>query len=392
MTVAHVAVSGPSTPRVGLASGLVIALLLGLAVPTFAQVRIPTSWDRNGDQLTAGYRVYVGTAPGQPQMVIDTGQATNTVLTLSVGATYYMAVRAYTVHGTVGPASDESIIDLAAAPGDPRAMGAIVHGSTAVLSWAPPETGGAPLHYLLSVGTAPGAANLLNDFPVGNVLAISGNVPPGVYYARVRGVNLVGGGPRSSEVRFAVTPPPRPFSPVELSVEWSGTRATLTWARPPDAWGAEVPQYYVLEAGTAPGLSNIGSFSVGNTTSYVVDVPPGTYYVRLVGMGAGGRSEPSNEIVLRGRGAPGPAQALTGSFSGGVVTLMWAPPAGEPGQASSYVVEAGSAPGLSNLAVVNVGNVTVFRAAVPAGVYYVRVRSANSRGLGAPSNEVIIRP
>lgn len=392
MSVEHVAESGPPRPRVGLALGLVVAFLFTLAAPVFAQVRIPTSWDRNGDQLTAGYRVYLGTAPGEPQTVIDTGQATNTVLTLSVGATYYMAVRAYTAHGTLGPASDESIIDLAAAPGDPRDMGALVHGSTAVLSWSPPETGGAPLNYLLSVGTVPGAANLLNDFPVGNVLALSGNVPPGVYYARVRGVNLVGGGPRSSEVRFVVGPAPRPFSPVELSAEWSGTLVNLTWARPPDAWGAEIPQYYVLEAGTAPGLSNIGSFSVGNTTSFVIDVPPGTYYVRLVGIGAGGRSAPSNEIVLRGRSAPGPAQSLSGSFSSGVVTLMWAPPAGDPGQASSYVLEAGSAPGLSNLAVVNVGNVTAFRAAVPAGVYYVRVRAANSRGLGAPSNEVIIRP
>ncbi len=250
-------------------------VLVSLSFSTvFAQVRVPTSWDRNTDILTAGYRVFLGTSPDETGTVIDTGPATSTVLTLPVGATYYMTVRAYSVFGVVGPASETSVIDLAAAPGPPGHPSAFAFGSSAVLSWSPPATGGAPLDYRVSVGTGPGAANLVHDLPVGNVLAIGRRVPPGVYFARVRGANLVGLGDVSSEVRFEIAPPPRPSRPVELRAEWAGTYAHLTWSRPTDAWGDEVPNYFIVEAGSAPGAANLGSFSVGNTTSFVVDVPP----------------------------------------------------------------------------------------------------------------------
>jgi len=371
---------------------VVAAMVLTTAAPAFTQVRVPVSWDRNRDIFTAGYRVLLGTRPGAPETTIDTGAAVSTVLTLPVGATYFMSVRAYAVNGTLGPPSAESVIDLAAGPAEPGNMHALTFGSTAVLSWSAPSGGGAPVDYLLTVGSGPGAGNLLRDLPIGNVQAISGNVPPGVYYASVRARNLVGMGPRSSEVRFEIRQPSVPMSPLDLSLEWAGTVAHLSWSRPPDAWGDELPQYYVLEAGTAPGQSNVGSFSVGNTTSYAVDVPPGTYYVRVRGIGSGGTSAPSNELVVQGRGAPGQARDLTVTTSGGVVHLSWNPPAGDASSAASYVVEAGSAAGLSNLAVVNVGATTRFSAAVPAGVYYIRVRAANARGVGAPSNEVVARP
>ena len=388
------AAAGPNyASRLGMGSRLLTLTALMLVLPVsvaFAQVRVRTSWDNNADILTVGYRVAVGTSPRAPNVEIDAGASTSTTLSLPVGATYYVTVRAYTAWGTEGPSSDETVIDLAAAPGAPSDVSASIHGSSAVLGWAPPQTGGAPNGYLLSVGTAPNAANLLNAYPVGNIVGISGTLPPGTYFGRLHATNYVGTGPPSSEIRFDIAPPSRPLGPIDLSAAWAGARALLTWSRPPESWGDDVPSFYVLEAGTTPGASNLGSLSVGNTTSYVADVPAGTHFVRVRGVGAGGASDPSNEIVLQGPDAPGPASGLVAVVSGETATLTWTAPAGRA-QATSYVLEAGSAPGLSNLAVVNVGSATTVSAAIPPGLYFVRVRAANAVGSAAPSNEVIVR-
>ena len=82
---------------------------------------------------------------------------------------------------------------------------------------------------------------------------------------------------------------------------------------------------------------------------------------------------------------------LVASSSGGSVTLTWSAPTG--GDAvTTYFIEAGSAPGLANLANFATGNtLTTFQASgVGAGTYYVRIRAANGAGSGSPSNETIL--
>jgi hypothetical protein len=59
--------------------------------------------------------------------------------------------------------------------------------------------------------------------------------------------------------------------------------------------------------------------------------------------------------------------------------------------ATGYVVEAGSAPGLSDLARLHVGRVTRFTTTAPPGVYYVRVRAIYASGTSLPSNEIVVR-
>src|SRR4030095_12525704 len=59
------------------------------------------------------------------------------------------------------------------------------------------------------------------------------------------------------------------------------------------------------------------------------------------------------------------------------------------GHVLRYVLFAGSAPGLSNLAVVDTGNAaTSFAASAPAAVYYVEFAALNTCGTGPISNEV----
>jgi hypothetical protein len=84
-------------------------------------------------------------------------------------------------------------------------------------------------------------------------------------------------------------------------------------------------------------------------------------------------------------GAPPTPTNARGSSSGLTLTVSWDAVAG-----ASYILEAGSGPGLSNLYNGSVGTSTSITAPVPAGTYYLRVRATNAFGTSAPSSEVVI--
>jgi predicted phage tail protein len=89
--------------------------------------------------------------------------------------------------------------------------------------------------------------------------------------------------------------------------------------------------------------------------------------------------------------ATAPPTNLVASASGSSVTLTWVPPLYTI--VAAYIVEAGSSPGLANLARFSTGNTqTSFSATgIPAGVYYVRVRTIGYAGdISTPSNEAIL--
>jgi hypothetical protein len=77
---------------------------------------------------------------------------------------------------------------------------------------------------------------------------------------------------------------------------------------------------------------------------------------------------------------------FTYAQSGRFVSLAWAPSAG----ATDYVIEVGSAPGLSNILVTGVGAGTSLSTMAPPGVYHARMRGRNGCGLGTPSNEIVV--
>jgi len=345
-------------------------------------MRLTAAWDRNVDPYTAGYRIFVGNRSGEHPWSQDVGNAVSVPLNLSPG-TYYIVVRAYNAAGLLGPASMEAVVDLAA-PGAPTGLSASTLGSRATLSWEAPVEGAEARQYLLYVGTAPGDWNIANGYAVGNVLTVSGDLPVGRYFARARAANSFGPGPLSEEVSFTMGSADAPTPPSALSASWNGTVVTLSWA--PSAGAAS----YVIEAGSAPGTSDIGSFSVGAATSYSADIQPGTYYVRVRAANVGGLSGPSNEIVVHGRGAPERPTNLTQVNRSGAVQLRWvAPSTGVV--PTGYVIEAGSAPGLANLASIQVGPVSTFTTTAPPGTYYVRVRAINGRGSSQSSNEIVVR-
>lgn len=181
-----------------------------------------------------------------------------------------------------------------------------------------------------------------------------------------------------------------PTAPTALAAVVTDNTVTLTWNGP-----AGVVNAYVLEAGSAPGLSDAANGVVGVTPSYVAtNVPPGTYFVRVRALDVSGLGPPSNEIqvTVGSVGAcPAPPNAALlspANVNGSVVTFVWSRGGGCP--TTSYSLQAGSFPGASNIAVVNAGAVTGLTATAPPGTYYVRVVAHNAFGSSAPSNEVVV--
>ncbi len=182
-------------------------------------------------------------------------------------------------------------------------------------------------------------------------------------------------------------------APTGLSSVVAGATVTLTWQAPTTG---PVPEQYVIEAGSAPGLANVVTHSTGDTatTFFTAGVPAATYYVRVRNAAGGIASDPSNEVmVVVGTtgcvvpGAPGNARIL--SVNGGTVVLAWDPPNGNP---QTYVVEAGTTSGSANLVNLDLRTAatSLTAQAVPPGVYFVRLRAVNVCGGGAASTELVV--
>jgi hypothetical protein len=84
--------------------------------------------------------------------------------------------------------------------------------------------------------------------------------------------------------------------------------------------------------------------------------------------------------------APGSTSPFSFSQSGAFVVLVWAAAAA----AHDYVIEVGSAPGLSNLLVQGLGATTSIGTFAPPGRYYARMRGRNACGMGPASNEIVV--
>lgn len=276
------------------------------------------------------------------------------------------------------------------APGVPRFLTASVNGSTVTLTWGPPDLGGAPAGYLLEAGASPGATFV--EQPTVDLRYVVTGVPTGRYFVRVRAFNGNGAGPASEDalVIIAGAGSAPAAAPVNLGGWMSGPRLTLTWGAPPPAAGVSG---YVVQAGSATGLTDVACVGVNARALTFAPVATGYYFLRVRAMNAHGLGPPSNEVLINSgyvAAPPEPPRNLLARVDGATVVLEWSAPSGGPPQ--GYVIRAGSAPGRSDLAEAATGPAETTRtfSGVPVGVYYVRVHAVGALGVGPPSSEVTV--
>lgn len=269
-------------------------------------------------------------------------------------------------------------------PSAPQHLQASVSDNTITVSWQAPAQGTPVTTYIVRAGTGAGLSNVFNG-AVGEVTTVSSPVPNGTYYIRVLAQNAVGTGPAAADIVATVGTPPGP--PQNVVASAAGGTITLSWT-PPASGG--VVTTYVVQAGTAPGASNVFSGAVGGATSVSGAVGAGTYYLRVLAQGPGGTSAPSPEATVSvGPACTVPAApVVTGGQSGGVITINWGTPSGGP--ITGYTVRAGSGSGLSNIYNSGVGLTNTASGAVGAGTYFIRVAATSACGTGVESNELTV--
>jgi hypothetical protein len=279
----------------------------------------------------------------------------------------------------------------AVAPGPPQNLAASVNGTTVVFTWQAPSIGGVPTEYILDASLSPGGPEIAS-FAVASTTATVLDVPNGIYYVRVHAINLEGESPASNEVVVAVPAggacTSAPNAPEAVSGSAVDSLVTVSWTAPSS--GCDVTSYSV-QAGSSPGGSDVAVMNVGSATALSASAPAGVYYIRVVAVNAFGGSVASNEVTVTVGCplAPSAPTDLQGSSVGNLVALDWSA-AGTGCAATSYVVQAGSAPGLSDLATLNVGADTALSVSAPPGTYYVRVVAANDFGASTASNEIVL--
>lgn len=347
---------------------------------------------------TAGGYTVTGLAGGTYFVATDAAQLTNQVYSGVVCPGSVCTASVATSQGSPIPVSagatvtgfDFSLGPPAGPPNAPLNLRAAQSPAGVQFTWEAPRGGGAPTGYVLEAGLTAGST--FATVPVATTTFTVPGVPAGTYFIRVRGTNAAGVGPVSDELtlRVGAGGVVLPGPPTGLETTVVTGRLTMTWFPPSE--GPE-PSGYLVEVGSAAGLANLAVLPVAGRAFVFDGVPPGFYFMRVRAQNAGGTSLPTDDqLVVAGNVAAPPSapDPLGPTIAGNVVTLNWQPPAFGP--VTRYVIEVGSAPGLSNLGVLDTGSsaTSLVIPGVPRGTYYLRLRAVNGLGASGLSEEQVL--
>ena len=327
-----------------------------------------------------------------PQAVVPGGTASFTLVPSAgfaveaVGGTCGGTLNGLTY--TTGPIVGDCTVQATfAGQSSPRNLTATVARNRVSLRWDAPASAAGVLGYVVEAGLAPGTT--IVTVPVSNTTQFTVDAPDGAFYVRVRAVTGAGPGLPSGDVRVDTgqAAPPRALADLLATVQ--GTTVMLQWREDPLG---PVVAGTLLQAGSAPGLADLAVVALpAGVHTFAAAAPPGTYFVRVLGVNAAGASPPSPEVAITlGPGictAPEPPTGLSATTAPGGVALTWE--AATTGAIpTGYRLEAGTVPGGTNVGVFALPAGTSLQSAAPAGSYHVRLAATNACGASNTSSEI----
>ena len=242
-----------------------------------------------------------------------------------------------------------------------------------------------PAAMCIRAGIAPGQDPLAAD--IGNTTTYLAQAPAvATYFVRVDA--MVGGVPvPSNEISFQVVSlSVPPAAPTNLAAYANGVAALLTWDL---GSGGSAATGMVVYAGTTPGGSDVGAFTMAaGTQLFVPAVNPGTYYLRVAAANNGGISPASNEVTFvmppGGACSAPPARTINTLVFGRYVRLSWAP---VPGASAYQLNYTGTFAGSSTIP----GHLTAVTVpGAPLGIYQATLTTQFSCGQTSVGPETTI--
>jgi hypothetical protein len=201
---------------------------------------------------------------------------------------------------------------------------------------------------------------------------------------RVRAQNASGSA-TSNPATLGSGTPGGPIAPSSFRIiAMAGNAVTFAWTLPasgPPLTGLQ------LEGGLTPGTV-LGALPLGVMSATTLQLPSGSFYLRLRSIAGGAVSGPSNEVLAHINVAvpPSPPANLLGLANGSGLQLVWTPTFGG-GPATGAVLEVtGTLSGSLPLGPIDEFNFPT----MPPGTYTFSVRQTNAGGTSAPSNPVIL--
>jgi hypothetical protein len=267
------------------------------------------------------------------------------------------------------------------------------------LSWSQPSTDrNHPVTgFTIYRGTSPGGENMKSALtaPMSQTFTFDDTAVTNgtTYYYKILSRSSAGKGVLSTEVSDTPTAglvPGMPGAPQMMAIANPAGEVDVSWNPPADNGGSPVTSYTIYRS-TSPGTEGTTPYVtgvVGLTFRDLFNVSAGTTYFYVVAaVTSGGTGPQSTEVsAVETAGKPGVA-VLSGSVSGGVVTLTWSVPPDGGTPITKYVI--------TRDAVRLTGNVkppatSFVDSTVTPGTHVYRIKALNAQGSGLNSQAFTI--
>ncbi|MGQ9582433.1 MAG: fibronectin type III domain-containing protein [Thermoplasmatota archaeon] len=376
------------------------------------------SWSSSLDEVSGvvEYRYAIGTSQGGEDVVPWTSagvgiSVTRVNLSLSNGVTYYFSVRARNGAGLWSnvSASDGITVDTSyPVASKPSAGGVYCISSSVTWSWeASTDSPSGVLGYYISIGTQPGASDVVRDgFTPEPYFTLSSAQNGRTYYSRVRAADRAGNvgdfGPISDPVTVDISVPQAP-SPTDGGRYSTSSTVVFNWSAAEDS-PSGIAGYYLC-IGTSPGGSDVLLDYWTDSLSYTLTGAESgrSYYAKLRAVDRAGNAGPygaSSDGILVDLTPPPPVVVYGGGYLRNTTELQisWSVSLDLESPVAEYLCALGTSPGASDIVPWTSAGLRVSTALTGlslrnGGSYWASVRARNAAGLAsdaASSDSIVV--